>query len=434
MAWGTRRHARSRTPLGTADELLEGSGDLAVALQEELVRRNAVAPALGGPGESAKADFLRQWIEAEGLGPVARVSGSDGGMERPNLLVRRAGTASDRCLWFLCHLDVAPAGDPEAWRGDPFRLRREGDKLVGRGVEDNHQGIISVLLALRALVQTGIPLPRDVGLALVADEETGGPWGLDLVLRQRPVPFGPGDAFLLPDAGDEEGGVIGVAEKGVLGVRLRVLGHGASAAVPITGRNALAAGAHLLVALEALAHRFPDRDPLFLPSHCTFEPTRHLESPGDLHTVPGEDVFHLDVRVLPTVRLDDVLTAIREIATEVGRTHRVAIQVDPLVREDPAPPTPSSHPLVRLLARAVRQVYGVEARPRGIGGGTLAPRVRRGGWPAVVWARQDGTAHQPNEYCWLPNILGDARVLLRLMIEEERPEGTEPGGAAQGGT
>jgi len=48
----------------------------------------------------------------------------------------------------------------------------------------------------------------------------------------------------------------------------------------------------------------------------------------------------------------------------------------------------------------------------------------------VVWARQDGTAHQPNEYCWLPNILGDARVLLRLMAEGDGdPEGSVPAGA-----
>lgn len=420
MTQGSRRGGRSRTPIQVVDDLLEKAADLVVEMQGELVSRNAVPPELGGPGETAKAEYLQQWIEDAGLGPVVRVSEVHDGVERPNLLVRRPGQASDRCLWFLCHLDVVPPGDLQAWRTDPFRLRREGDKLIGRGVEDNHQGIVAVLLALQAIVRAGVSLPRDVGLVLVADEETGGSRGLDLLLRQHPVPFGPRDWFMLPDAGDEEGGVIGVAEKGVLAVRLRVLGRGASAAMPITGRNALTAGAHLLVALESLTHRFPVRDALFLPAGCTFEPTRHLESPGDLHTVPGEDVFHLDVRVVPVVRLDDVLLAIREIATEVGRSHRVAIQVDPVVREDPAPATAPDHPLVRGLAEAVRQVYGVEARPRGIGGGTLAPRVRRGGWPAVVWARQDGTAHQPNEYCWLSNVLGDARVMARLMMAEAR--------------
>jgi hypothetical protein len=39
----------------------------------------------------------------------------------------------------------------------------------------------------------------------VADEETGGPFGLDLVMKQHPIPFGPGDAFVLPDAGDRRG-------------------------------------------------------------------------------------------------------------------------------------------------------------------------------------------------------------------------------------
>ena len=45
-------------------------------------------------------------------------------------------------LWTVGHMDVVPVGDLNLWSGDPFTLRVDGDTLIGRGVEDNHQGIV----------------------------------------------------------------------------------------------------------------------------------------------------------------------------------------------------------------------------------------------------------------------------------------------------
>jgi succinyl-diaminopimelate desuccinylase len=36
-----------------------------------------------------------------------------------------------------------------------------------------------------------------------------------------------------------------------------------------------------------------------------------------------------------------------------------------------------------------------------------------------VWCRIDHTAHQPNEYALIANILGDAKVMALLMLGEE---------------
>ena len=46
----------------------------------------------------------------------------------------------------------------------------------------------------------------------------------------------------------------------------------------------------------------------------------------------------------------------------------------------------------------------------------------REGWPVVVWSRMDETAHQPNEYIWIPNMVGDAKVFAALMLGEQPPE------------
>jgi succinyl-diaminopimelate desuccinylase len=73
--------------------------------------------------------------------------------------------------------------------------------------------------------------------------------------------------------------------------------------------------------------------------------------------------------------------------------------------------------VVTALQRAIRRVYGREATPRGIGGGTVAAFFRQAGLPAAVWMTVSDTAHQPNEFCLLSNLLGDARVLAHVFWE-----------------
>ena len=54
----------------------------------------------------------------------------------------------------------------------------------------------------------------------------------------------------------------------------------------------------------------------------------------------------------------------------------------------------------------------------GIGGGTVAALFRRAGFNAACWSRLDDTAHQPNEYSVIDNIVGDARVFAHLFMQD----------------
>ena len=72
--------------------------------------------------------------------------------------------------------------------------------------------------------------------------------------------------------------------------------------------------------------------------------------------------------------------------------------------------------VVNKLAAAVKAVSGVSARPVGIGGGTVGAYLRKAGFQAVVWSRMDETAHQPNEYTVINNIIHDAQVLAYIMM------------------
>ncbi len=390
-----------------------------IELQRELVSRVAVGPDQGGPGEGAKAaflvDLLRRWgLEVENYpAPDARVSGG----QRPNLVARLPGRRPEK-VWVLSHLDVVPPGDESLWHSDPFTLRVEGDRLYGRGTEDDHQGIVASLMAVKALLDLGVTPSRTVALALVADEETGSAKGLAHLLREQRHLFSEQDLIIVPDAGNPEGTMIEVAEKSLLWLRLELLGQQGHASRPELSRNTLRACAHVIVALEALSREFSRQDPLFDPPASTFEPTRKEANVPNINTIPGRDVFYLDCRVLPDYDLAQVQARVQALGAEVAAKFEVTLTVEAVQEQPSPPPTSPEAPVVQALARAIREVHGREARPQGIGGGTVAAFFRRVGLPAAVWMTVTRSAHQPNEYCTLTNLLGDARVLAHVFMQE----------------
>ncbi|MFW6112818.1 MAG: M20 family metallo-hydrolase [Thermodesulfobacteriota bacterium] len=400
-------------------ERLEQYREEMINLQRELVSRVAVGPDQGGPGEGEKAAFLEELLTGWGLrvdnypAPDPRVAG--GG--RPNLVAWLPGQRVDK-VWVLSHLDVVPPGDVSLWDSDPYTLRVDGDRLIGRGTEDNHAAIVSSLMAVKALLDLGITPPRSVGLALVADEETGSKNGLDFLITTQPQLFSPQDLIIVPDAGSPDSTLVEVAEKSILWLRLTLLGKQSHASRPQLGKNTLRATAHVIVALEALHREFAGENPLFDPPVSTFEPTQKEANVGNINTIPGRDVFYLDCRVLPEFDLEQVKARVEGIAWETAAKFGVSLEVE-VVQELPSPtPTDPEAPVVKALVRAIREVYGREAKPQGIGGGTVAAFFRQRGLPAAVWMTVTHSAHQPNEYCLLSNLVGDARVLAHVFLSE----------------
>jgi succinyl-diaminopimelate desuccinylase len=92
------------------------------------------------------------------------------------------------------------------------------------------------------------------------------------------------------------------------------------------------------------------------------------------------------------------------------------IRVEAIYRQDAAPPTPGDSPVVTALARAINMVTGLRAKPMGIGGGTVAAFFRKAGLPAAVWSTTSPTAHQPNEYCSMSNMISDAKIMATVFL------------------
>lgn len=411
---------RNKSRFALVKPRIAGYREEMIDFQRELVRRVAVGPDYGGPGEGEKAAFLTAALTRLGLqvknypAPDDRVAGGS----RPNLVARLPGQRPEK-LWILSHLDVVPPGERRLWESDPFTLRVEGDRLYGRGTEDDHHGIVISFFAVRALIEAGLTPTRQVALALVSDEETGSRKGLAYLLEHHRELFSESDLIIVPDAGSPDGTLIEISEKSLLWLRFEIQGRQCHASRPQLGVNTLQACAHLIVALETLGSEFNQTDPLFSPPISTFAPTKKEANVPNINTIPGHDVFYLDCRVLPSYDLGRITARVGEIAAAIEARFGVRVSIQPVQEVQSPPPTPVEAPVVQALIRAIGAVYQRQAQPRGIGGATVAALFRRAGLPAAVWMTVSDTAHQPNEYCELRNLIGDCQVLAQVMLEED---------------
>jgi len=393
--------------------------DLIIDIQRDLTAVPALSPQNGGTGEWEKAEVLSGWLDKLGLGPVEVHASPDTRVPRgtrPNLVATLHGKKQGGSFWIMSHMDIVPPGEMSMWSSDPYKLVVQGDRLVGRGVEDNQQGLVSSIVAALAVKELGLAPTRTVRLLFVADEETGSDFGAQYLAKQ-PGFFGPQDTALVPDGGSPDGSEIEIAEKTLLWLRFRVKGKQCHASTPQKGINAFHAGSHLVVRLAKLSEIYSATDPLFDPPVSTFTPTKKEANVPNINTLPGEDVFHLDSRILPRESLDEVMKTIRRISDEVEKEFGVGIEIQ-TVQKSSSPPTPAGAPIVGALTRAVKSVYGVQAKTIGIGGGTVGAFLREKGIPTVVWGKLDDSAHQPNEHCLIPNVMGDALVMALMMLGE----------------
>ncbi|MFC1863557.1 M20 family metallo-hydrolase [Thermodesulfobacteriota bacterium] len=409
------------TTLNKVFNKIDGYRDDVIDLQKGLTSKIALGPENGGSGEHEKAEYMKNVIKELHPDLVEEINAPDERVAkgyRPNLISIWNGTDGAPTVWVLSHLDIVPPGDLSLWDTDPYVLEVDGDKIMGRGVEDDQHGIVSSFMALRSIQDAGVRPKRNVGLILVADEETGSRYGLGYILEMRKDLFKKKDLIIVPDAGDEEGTMIEIAEKSMLHLKFTVTGKQCHASTPDHGRNSLYGAARLIVALEKLKEKFNDSNELFSPPVSTLEPTKMEANVPNVNTIPGKDVFYLDCRILPSYNLDDVMSAAKEIAGEVAEELNISIEVDSKLRLDAPVPTPEDAPVVKALTAAINKVTGLKGKPMGIGGGTVAALFRQVGLPAAVWMSVSDTAHQPNEYCLISNIMQDAKVLACIYMDE----------------
>lgn len=87
--------------------------------------------------------------------------------------------SGDEVVGIHAHADVVPV-TPENWvlkdgtRLDPFKVTLVGDRMYGRGTEDDKNGIVVTLYAMKIIKEEKLPLARNFKLLVDTTEETTG--------------------------------------------------------------------------------------------------------------------------------------------------------------------------------------------------------------------------------------------------------------------
>jgi len=401
-------------------DTIDSYRDDMIDMQIKLCSLPAISPSSGGDGETKKAEFLLEFLKKGGYSTIDVIKAPDldsPSGDRPNILATYKGKKSTKKIWIMSHMDVVPPGELAQWEGNPFEAWVKEGKIFGRGVEDNQQDMVASLFAVKAFQAHGILPNYDVGIALVADEETGSDKGITYVLNQTKA-FSTEDLIIVPDTGNEDGTMIEVSEKSILWLKFTAHGKQAHGSTPEKGVNSFRANSFLITELYNLYTLFGDRDPLFDPPISTFEPTKKEANVPNINTIPGEDVFYMDSRILPRYSIPEVKDKIGEMIARIEKDFSVQITMEEDQKAPAAPPTSPDAPVVQVLKKAVKNIYGLEARPTGIGGGTVAAVFRDAGFEAACWSKLDETAHMPNEYCVIDNMVNNAKVFAHIFLQD----------------
>lgn len=365
------------------------------------------------PGGEAKATrYLASILHREGI--VTRTFfGPEG---RASLYARLEGAADpavagDGALLLLHHTDVVAPGP--GWTVDPFGGAVADGRLWGRGAIDSKALGIAQIAAFVDLARSGAPLARDVVLLAVADEESGGARGTGWLLEHHPELFDQVAAVL------DEGGAnlvlrgepawwgVEIAQKRPLWIEVVAAGregHGAGGH-PWNATHRLIRALDGLLGLElawrvtppvrtylnALAplHTGPLREVFSDPdSYITDKgPTRMLlpglsslfldsvqvtmlEGSERINVLAGEARARVDIRLLPDTDAEAFLARVRE---ALGGDVRVEV----LLRGPRTEPSPTTHPVYRLLEEELGREGPVV--PAFIGGFTDSRYFRRRG-------------------------------------------------------
>ena len=396
---------------------LENEGETAVQLEKLLTSHKALAPENGGDGEWEKAQALEEFLINNGITQIEHFDAADNRVsakKRPNVVATINGKTTKN-IWICAHLDVVPVGDLSKWNTNPWEATVSGDKIYGRGTEDNQQGLISAVLAALSFVKQNITPSYTIKLLFMADEEVGSVYGMGYLVKEHLSLFSKDDLILIPDGGDQKGETIEIAEKNILWEEFHTIGKQSHGSRPDLGKNAHLANCELALKIYSLQEYFNHTNDLFEPNYSTFSPTMHKQNVDGVNIIPGDDVFCMDARINPEYSLKEVKDKINLVIKEIEEKYGVTVETKDLQAVE-SKATDKNCETVKMLSQAIKDVHGIETKCIGIGGGTVAAELRNLGFDAVVWSTMDSVCHQVNEYAVIKNIITDALTIAYMAL------------------
>ncbi|MER9405248.1 acetylornithine deacetylase [Mesorhizobium caraganae] len=300
------------------------------------------------------------------------------------------------------HMDVVPAGEPQ-WSSAPFTLRRDGERLYGRGTTDMKGFLAATLAAVPMLA--GLRLARPIHLAFSYDEEVGCRGVPHLIARLPELCAKPLGVIV----GEPSGMRAVRGHKGKAAARVIIKGRSGHSSRPDHGLNAIHAMSEALSAAVSEAERLTRG-----PFNSAFEPAYSSLQAGviaggqSVNIIPDSCTLDLEARAIPGVDPASLLAPIRARAE--------ALETDGFTVEWMAM---SAYPALSLpqeaaLAGLLRELTG-EAPLAAVSYGTEAGLYQAAGFDAIICGPGDiDRAHKPDEYILTSELAACQRLIEAL--------------------
>ena len=315
------------------------------------------------------------------------------------------------------HVDTVPV-DGQAWSGDPFVLRRDGARLIGRGSTDMKGFVAAALAAVPDFLAQSLRHP--LHLFITYDEEVSMDGARRLIEDMA-------ESGLRPDlciVGEPTSMQPVLAHKGRLALRVSVRGQPGHSSEPERGVNAVQAAAEAVAWVAADTRRrrregpFAEGfDPPVTTAHVgTFAggtilniiPER-AEFVMEWRTIPGDDFF-AEVERLRAFVASEIEPAMRDVAPDSGFAFEVMNWI-------PGMALRSDHRLAQLvttLANMDPSAAGVNATGK-VSYGTEGGLFQQAGIATIVCGPGNiAQAHQPDEWIAQSQLEACDGFLLRL--------------------
>ncbi|TXL70983.1 ArgE/DapE family deacylase [Vineibacter terrae] len=317
----------------------------------------------------------------------------------------RPNSPKGRSLILNGHIDVVPEGPHDMWTAPPFEPRIKDGWMHGRGSGDMKAGLILNHFALIALRRLGWRPAADVYMQSVVEEECTGNGALACLQRGYRA-----DAALIPEP---SGGVMTIAQVGVMWFQVKVTGHPVHVYKADAGSNAIESAYRLIQALRGLETEWNARkvdDPHFHDHHhpVNFNVGR-IEGGDWASSVPAWCTFDMRVGVLPSQTLAEARREVEDCVRRAAANDPFLGNTPPTVTWEGFQAEPfvlKNHEQVRaVLAASHQSVFGEALQDR-TSTGTADNRFfgLYAGIPALVYGPQSDDIHGFDERVNLESV------------------------------
>jgi len=375
-----------------------------VTLLQELVR----IPSRNPLGEEKEcAEYVMQKMLDWGL--VAELI-PEPFPDRPQVVATYEGIEHKPKLVLNGHLDVVPEGDVERWSVDPFGGLFKDGKIYGRGSCDMKGGIAAMMIAAKALKESGIRLRGNLILQFAIGEETGEP-GTKHLLVDKGIK---GDWGIVLEATNLK---VATAEKGLAWFHILVKGEPAHASTPELGINAISKAAKLVLALEKYDHEISRRKHKLLGrAVCS---VTMMEGGTKENIIPESCRIAIDRRFLPEESVNGVENELRSVLSRLRKqdTQFECELSREMVYESAEIPVNST--IAEVVRKNVKKVTGITSEPHGIWASTdVRNFINDAKIPAITWGPGDPAKdHAIDESIEVSQVVDAAKVLVLTAID-----------------